>query len=240
MKKIFISSDRIKDNTIIIDGSDFHHLKNVLRKNLGDLVDISDGALVYKTEVIKIDDKKIYLKIIEKSFIEENSIKIRLFQSIPKGKVIEDILIRTTEIGVWEFYPVISERTIFKIDKNEVKKKIERWKRISLETAKKVGIASPLIIKEIIELKQIKNYIKDDELKIVFWENEEKNNIKNLPKDKNHILNVVIGPEGGLSYQEVDFLVKNGFTSLSLGKRIYTVETATIVAISNLLFYYEN
>lgn len=239
MKKIFVPQEYIKENIITIKGEDFHHIKNVLRKKVGDIVEISDFGWQYKAEIFLINSDSIKLKILEKSILPPQEVKIRLFQSIPKGKM-EDLLAKTTELGVWEFYPIITERTIVKIDEKE--KKLEKWNKIIIENAKKVGIPTPMRLPNIVNLSEINKFISQDEPKIVFWECEEENNLYSFLKkiDSTKPINILIGPEGGFSMREIELLKKSGWTTISLGKRIYTVETATLVSIANILYELEN
>lgn len=239
MKKIFVPQEYIKEDIITIKGEDFHHIKNVLRKKIGDIIEVSDLGWQYKAEISSINPDSIKLKILEKSVLPSHEVKIRLFQAIPKGKI-EDILAKTTELGVWEFYPIITERTIVRIDKKE--KKLEKWNKIIIENAKKVGIPTPMRLGNIINLSELDRFTFQDEPKILFWECEEENNLHCFLKkiDSTKPINILIGPEGGFSIREIDFLQKSGWITISLGKRIYTVETATIVSIANILYELEN
>ncbi|MCX7820265.1 MAG: 16S rRNA (uracil(1498)-N(3))-methyltransferase [Brevinematales bacterium] len=241
MKKIFIPFENIRDEFAFISGDDYHHLKNVLRKEIGDIINLSDGKFAYKAEIVEFNSDNMKLKVLEKNKIEPPLLKLRIFQSIPKGKI-EDIISKATEFGVFEFYPTISSRTIVKIEENAKPKKLAKWEKIILETAKKVGISPPMRLGKIINLSEIEKFISKEEPKIVFWESEEEKSLKNILKSINikKPINVLIGPEGGFSLKEIEILRNAGWITVSLGKRIYTVETATIVGIANILYQLEN
>ncbi|MGC8765670.1 MAG: RsmE family RNA methyltransferase [Brevinematia bacterium] len=244
MKRIFVPVENISDKIITIKGSDVHHLKNVLRKKAKDRLDICSGGFSFVCEIKEISNKSIKLTILEKSKInEDTNIRIRLFQAIPKGKILEEIMRKATELGVYEFIPIITERGSVKYSSEEGEKKLDRWQKIISETSKKTGIHSQMKIKSPIKISQIPGHIPDkNETKLVFWESETTNSLKDVLSGvkKELPLNIIIGPEGGFSIKEINMLKDWKFESVSLGKRIYTVETATIVAISNILFYFES
>ncbi len=241
MKRIFISHENIKADLLSITGDDFHHIKNVLRKKVGDLIELSDFGWKYKAEIISINDNSIKLKVLEKNIIEPSKVKIRLFQALPKKKL-EDIISKITELGVWEFYPTITQRTIVHIEKKDEWKKLEKWQKIVLENAKKIGIPKPMKICNILKLSEVNQVVLPDETKIVFWECEEDRKLKDLQILSNETkpINVLVGPEGGFAIKEIEFLRKSGWETVSLGNRIYTVETATLVSIANILYELES
>ncbi len=242
MKRIFVTKENVSGNLIAINGSDVHHIKNVLRKKINDILSISDGEFVYNAEIRKFLKDKIILEIVDKKPILKKSYKLRLFQAIPKGKVIEEIIEKTTELGVSEFIPIFTERTIVKFSKDQAEKKINKWRKISYERAKKVGINHTMQIFPPSKLEEIESFVKNDEIKILFWESEEEKNLKSILSqiEKEKMINIIIGPEGGFSAREVRIIKDSGFVSVSLGERIYTVETAILVAVSNIIFYLEN
>ena len=241
MKRLFIPAKDIKGNIAKIKGGDFHHLKNVLKKKVGYEIEIADdNGRIFKSIIKEIKEKEIVIELLDFKLINPSPFYIRLFQAIPKGKSFENILQKATELGVNEIFPLITERTVVRYENKRITAKMEKWQKIIKESAKKVGNQFLPEIKLPIYLNEIKPFCKGEQ-KLLFWELEEETTLwtileKNLsPKN----IDVVIGPEGGLSIKEVECLKEIGFTTVSLGKRIYTVETAVIVALSNLIFCLE-
>ena len=241
MKRLFIPAEEIKGNTATIKGGDFHHLKNVLKKKVGDEIEIADdNGRIFKSIIKEIKEKEIVIELVDFKLINPSPFYIRLFQAIPKGKSFENILQKVTELGINEIYPLITERTVVVYEKERIKAKVEKWQKIIKESAKKVGNQFLPEIKFPISLNEIKTCISGEQ-KILFWELEEEVSLWTI-LEKNGFsknIDVVIGPEGGFSIKEVEYLKELGFTTVSLGKRIYTVETAVIVALSNLIFCLE-
>ncbi|MFH1541122.1 MAG: 16S rRNA (uracil(1498)-N(3))-methyltransferase [Elusimicrobiota bacterium] len=145
MQRFFV--ENINNDTVEIFGDEAHHIKNVLRKKIGDVLFLFDGKGVeYEAEIEKIRELEIRLKIISKIQRDiESKIKINLYQSLPKGRKFDFIVEKTTELGVSKIIPVVSERTIFQMSLQEPilstrgNSKHARWQKIALSAAKQCG-----------------------------------------------------------------------------------------------------
>jgi len=150
-----------------------------------------------------------------------------------KGNGFDVVLRKSIELGVYSISPLITERTVVKID-NE--KKIVRWKKIIQESSKQCGRSSiPEITNKITGLEIFCQKTKNSDLKLIFWEMEKNKglrdiNVKELPGSAS----VLIGPEGGFTVKEVETARSYGFLSLGLGPRIFRAETAPLVVLSLL------
>ena len=244
MPKFFISQNQQHDSKIKIQGTDVNHIKNVLRKKAGDKINICIKEI--QTDCIakieKISDTEIICEIekYEKKNTEP-SIKVTIFQGLPKSDKMELIIQKTVELGVYEIYPVNMIRCVTKLkDEN---KKIERWNKISEVASKQSGRNIIPQINNCINIKKICEMIPKYDIVMVAYELEEKNTLKaelkKLQLKSNIKLAVVIGPEGGLDKKEVDVLQENGAKVITLGKRILRTETAGIVATAILLYELE-
>ncbi|MCD8562292.1 MAG: RNA methyltransferase [Bacilli bacterium] len=145
------------------------------------------------------------------------------------------ILQKTTELGVDEITIVSTERTIVKIE-GKVDKKITRWTKICKEAAEQSKRINIPLIKGIYKLKDIE--LDKNTLGLVTNPEEAKTTIKSILQNKQSYdkITLVIGPEGGLSQREIEDLVKKGFISISLGKRVLRTETTPIYLMSILSF----
>jgi len=240
MRRFFIPINQIKSKIAFITGSDAHHIINVLRKKEGDLLEATDGkGNNLKCKIVKVVGEKVEMKIIEKEVKEERKIFLRLYQALPKGMKIDLIVEKACELGVNEFVMVFTERTIPEYDEKRLKNKKERLERISLEVMKQTGRNTLMIIQDAIHINKINSLLLKDSLKIMPWEMERDLSLKSLLKKNSRIdsVELLIGPEGGFTIDEVDRMRKDGFITVSLGNRILKVETATIVASGNI--YYE-
>lgn len=234
MHQVFIPYHNLKKNFVVIDGQDFHHLVNVLRIKVNEKIFIVvDKGDRFIGKVSSIEKNRLILDLIEK--INENRepiFNLYLAQSIPKGKKMETIIKYGTELGIKGFFPVITERTIVRLNKE----KIERLKRIAKEEAQVSKRDDIPEIFDPIDFSNLINLSQKFEKKYIFWELEKENFIDyiDIKKDENVI--IFIGNEGGFTLDEVYKAKKAGFISISLGKRILRSELAPLVIISLVLY----
>ncbi len=234
MKQIqhFIVNQNIAgENLVITDKETIHQMQNVLRFRVGEECVILDGKGAKADGTIEEINRKtlsISLKNHEK-FVEEK-IKIRLFVALPKKPAtFEMILQKATEMGVHEITPIISERTqiqeIRKLDRMNliIKEASEQCERIFL----------PQLNDEIKFTDFVKNLPDGLTLAGDAWNYDEELRKINF---RNQNLNLVIGPEGGLSDSELDTLRKAGAKIFLLGKNVLRMETAVIAALSVVLY----
>ncbi|MGO1712417.1 MAG: RsmE family RNA methyltransferase, partial [Senegalia sp. (in: firmicutes)] len=126
MNRFFVNIDNIKDENIIIDNKDdLKHIKNVLRLKENEKIEISDGLdNEYIVQIKNITDEFIETLILEKTDIKrESNINITLYQGYPKSSKMEFIIQKATELGVKRIVPIITDRTIVKINNNKKEEK---------------------------------------------------------------------------------------------------------------------
>ena len=211
---------------LVIDTNDINHIKNVFRKEKGDIVRAVDGSNEYLCEIEEINDKEIKLKIIEKK-ADKFSLDIELDAgiSILKGDKMDLTIQKLTELGINKIIPIAVKRCVVKLDKKK-----DRWDTIAKEALKQCQGVVPTVVDEIKKIDKLN--LKDYDLVLVPYENEEevflKDILRNLKVKPSKIL-YIIGAEGGFEKEEIDFLKSQGANIISLGKRILRAETAAIV-----------
>ncbi len=239
MNRFFVSSEQINDEYISIIGDDVKHIRDVLRLKIGDIVEVSCRELVYLSKIFNMDNNEVLLKILEtKKGMNEPPIDIYLYQGIPKSNKMDLIIQKSTEIGVKEIYPIITNRTIVKIkDRKKEKKKVNRWNKICMEAAKQSKRDNIPKVNEILSFEEMIELIKGEELIIAPYEREEKIGIKNILKENiNEKIHLIIGPEGGFEEEEIEQIEKVGGKIVTLGPRILRTETAGLVALTILMY----
>lgn len=225
------------DNRLILEESDYHHIKNVMRNSDGDLIEV-------------VVDKKLYLGCIEnvksdisvsiKKELEINNDfipKVNLIVPLLKENKMDLILQKSCEMGVSKVTIVPLKRCIVKVNEKKMKSKIDRWNRI-LKEASEQSFRDYIPNLEVID--SIKKLEKLDGLKIVCSTKKNLNNIKRvLTENKNcDTINVVIGPEGGLDEIEEKMLNEYGFISTTFGSRILRVESVPLFIMSVINYEY--
>lgn len=225
------------DNRLILEESDYHHIKNVMRNSDGDLIEV-------------VVDKKLYLGCIEnvksdisvsiKKELEINNDfihKVNLIVPLLKENKMDLIIQKSCEMGVSKITIVPLKRCIVKVNEKKMKSKIDRWNRILKEASEQSFrnyIPDLKLIDSINELEKL------DGLKIVCSTKKNLNNIKRvLTENKNcDTINVVIGPEGGLDEIEEKILNEYGFVSTTFGSRILRVESVPLFIMSIINYEY--
>lgn len=249
MPKFFVKKEQINNEKIVIIGQDVKHIKNVLRKNIGDELVICniDNQKDYLCEIANIEESKIICKInhIMETTAESN-VKVTIMQGLPKADKMELIIQKSVELGVSEIIPVEMNRCIVKLNNKDASKKIERWQKISEVAAKQCGRNLIPTIKPLINIKNICNLIHEYDIVIVAYENEKEITIKHelkklLEQYENKEINIAIlvGPEGGISEKEIELLRENGAITVSLGKRILRTETVALNVLSIIMYELE-
>ena len=223
------------DNKFILEQSDIHHIKNVMRNKNNDKIEVVYDKKTFICNIDNINDCS--LSIIEE--LEENNeldIELVVVCSLVKEQKMDLILQKLTELGVSKIIPLKTERSIVKIDEKRESKKLIRWQAICKEASEQAKRNNVPIVTDIYTLKDL---IKEDsDIKLLCSVNEKNNFINNYLQNYENCAKmiVVIGPEGGFSDKEEEFLVSNGYDRVSLGNRVLRVETATIYVASIINF----
>ena len=220
-----------EDDIVFLEKSDFHHVKNVMRMKIGDKVEIVSDGIIYLASIISLDNT-VKCKVIEKvKSLNRDIPRVIIVQALVKEQKMDFILQKSCELGVSKIIPLITKRTVVKVDKND-DKKIIRWQKIvkeASEQSKRVDIPE---IGRIMDIKDIASL--EFTHKYICSVNEKSKTIKSILSNVNvcDTLIFVIGPEGGLDKDEEDYLLKNGFKSISFGNRVLRTESASLFIMS--------
>ncbi|MCM8801495.1 MAG: 16S rRNA (uracil(1498)-N(3))-methyltransferase [Candidatus Omnitrophica bacterium] len=243
MYRFFVPCQNItKDKIIILDRSELHHIKDVLRLKPEDKVLIFDEKEnEYKAIIKRFFIKGLEAKIIEKYKINKKTekIKITVACAIPKKARMDEIVDKLTQLGTEKIIAMITERVIVRWKDDKKETQLRRYQRIALSAVKQSrSFKLPLI-----EIKDIKEVLKEKgfDLKLIPTLTEE--NARPLNKVLNQITKpksilVLIGPEGDFSPYELSLAKAAGCIPVSLGDLVLRVETAVIAVVSYLRFLY--
>ena len=137
MFQFFVEPAQIQDGKVFITGGDVNHIKNVLRMQIGERVRISDdGERDFYCSILELEQEQIILQILEEAEDTELSVKITLFQGLPKGDKMELVIQKAVELGVSEIIPVDMKNCVVKLDEKKAKAKQTRWQAIAESAAK--------------------------------------------------------------------------------------------------------
>lgn len=231
-------SNKLTNNYFELKSDDVYHIKTVMRMKQNDLIEVVYKEKLYLAKMI-INDQTI-------SFIKEKEIESSLNKKIYKVLFLpllkEDkfsfIIEKATELGVDEIIPFETQRSIIKYDEKKLSTKYIRWQKIVKEASEQSKRLTIPIIKPLVTIDNINNL---EGLKIICSTTEQQNSLKEvIKKEKFNIVNIVVGPEGGLTNEEEQKFVNKKFIPTTLGKQILRVETAPIYVLSNINYEIEN
>ena len=236
MLTVIAEKENIDENNgkiLIKEKSDCNHIQNVYRLNVGDKLRIVDGEYEYFTQIIEISKKEVVVKILEKNEDSYSlNINIDVAMGILKNDKMNLAIQKLTEIGVKSIIPLKTERVVVRI--NEKK---EKWDTVARETLKQcrgVKFTEILPVKKLAEI----DYEKYDKIIFAYENSNESKSLSEIIKQKDKNILYIIGPEGGITQEEVDFLKNNKAIEISLGKRILRAETAAIVVCGIIANFY--
>ena len=255
MSRFFVAPEQIgKDQILIEDKSDLHHMKKVLRLQPGDEVDISDGQTwEYRGRIDILETDFARLTILDKqSFAAEPSVEVTLYQGIPKQGKMETIIQKCVELGVRRIVPVFMDRTVV-VDRGNFGKKIQRWQKVSAEAVKQCKRGIIPEVAEAVRLPQVLAELDAYDLILIPYENESGTTIRDVLREAagtgensgggeasgSRRIALLIGPEGGFSEEEVAGVTEAGGRSVSLGKTTLRTETAGMAALAMIMYELE-
>ncbi len=239
MFRYFCADDNIKNNTVKVIGGDAKHLKTILRAEEGQFISVVTESSEFKAEIIEIDKDEIVCEIVEKININnESKINITLVQGIPKQTKMETIIQQNVELGVKSFIPLITERTVVKLnDKDREQKKLDRWRKIAKESSKQSKRNIIPTVEDIVTVKELVERLKNEDAEIIVpYELEDMKILKDVLSITKQDYYIIIGPEGGFDIKEIEMFKEAGAHIVTLGKRILRTETAGVVASSVVMY----
>lgn len=247
MNRFFIEAHRIKESHIEISGEDAIHILRVLRLGVGDLIELCDGAgMDYPATIVKGDKDRLTVELgAARPSEAEPSIKVTLYQGMPKSNKMDFIIQKSIELGINSIVPLETARTIVKLSEaKRTEKRVARWQKIAEMAAKqskrgkipKIGmpVAYPDIIREA-----------SHSIKIIPWEGEACLSLREYLENRGHgiyesdieDIGIVIGPEGGFEDEEIVLAKEYGWDTVTLGPRILRTETAGLATLAAIMFY---
>ncbi|MFH1032665.1 MAG: RsmE family RNA methyltransferase [Chloroflexota bacterium] len=238
MNCFFIPKDWITADEVSIAGSQARQIFNVLRLKPKDRVVVLDNSgWEYEVEVEKVTSQFVQGKVINKTLgTTEPEVKITLYQALLKTDKFELVLQKGVELGVSAFVPFLSERCVVK---KPGENKITRWKTIIQEAAEQSERTLLPVLNPVVSFQEACDMVSGSS-SILLWEEEQtlrlSNVLRSSPFKNSLALNIFIGPEGGFPSSEVDYAKSKNIVVASLGKRVLRAETASIAAISAILY----
>lgn len=216
-------------------GDEVKHLRQVLRAEVGQKYELSDGQRVYLAEIVTFRKSEVTFQVLDEIPQPPLLLDVTLCAALIKFDRFELMVEKATELGVSRIIPTVAERSDFGLDR-AVPKRLERWNRIALESAKQSHRVGPPEITGAVSFAAAVKEAKG--LRIFLDENETKPLLGVLPpqteRNQGDRLTLLVGPEGGWTDSERQLALDAGFVAVSLGRLPLRAETAAIAALSVL------
>lgn len=239
MHRFFVKPEQIRGDQITIDGEAFKHAVKAVRIRDNELFEVCDGNGYDYHCVIACREKEQLTAAIQdkRPSAGELPYRVTLFQGLPKGQKMDEIVQKNTELGISDVVPFVSAFCVAKLEKpDKVAKKCGRWQRIALEAAKQSKRGKIPQVHEPVAFQRLCEIVADFDLALLAYEHEMDRSLQTALKGQTqcrHIA-VIVGSEGGFSRDEVESLEAAGAKSVSLGRRILRTETAGMALLAQI------
>ncbi len=224
------------DKNLTLTNKDIHHIINVMRMKKNDKIEIVYDEKVYLCLITDISKNDVKYKI-EKEITSSSELtkKVTIVIPLVSENKIDLILQKCTELGAYEFIIYDSQRSKVKVN-DKIDKKISRWNLIVKEACEQ---SFRNYLPKVYKIKDLTEITKNNsELKLVASTKKCEKNLKNILQNSTNCdsIVIVVGPEGGLTDYEEDYLVNIGYNRVTFGDAILRLETAPIFALSAIKY----
>ena len=241
MHLFFVSPDQINDRQIKITGSDYNHIRHVLRMRPGEELKISAGEddRVFRCRLSSFEEETAVLDIMwEEHTDAELPSRFYLFQGLPKSDKMEWIIQKAVELGAYEIIPVAMRRSVVKLTGGKAEAKEKRWNAIARSAAEQSKRRIIPRVAPVMSMQQAAAYAASlDRILLPYELAEDMEYTREVLSsiETGQSVGIFIGPEGGFEPDEAALLQSQQAQTITLGKRILRTETAGMVLLSALM-----
>lgn len=233
--RLFVPLPLAANQTVCLEGEQARYLGRVMRMRIGDTIVVFDGSSgEYPAEIVEIAKQRVLVELgDERARDVESPLTIHLVQGVSRGERMDFVVQKSTELGVNRITPVLTERSVVRLDHKRSGKRQLHWTRIAQNACEQCGrnlvpqIDQPVALSEWLDQEP-----SADEARLLLRPGAEQS-IKNIGRSPTS-LTILIGPEGGLSDTEYEKALYAGFEAVALGPRILRTETAALAALAVL------
>jgi 16S rRNA (uracil1498-N3)-methyltransferase len=230
--------DRVEGARVVLGKDDSHHLLRVMRAQPGEPFVVMAGGQQYECRLTEAEEGRAVGEVLSAApATGEPPVRITLFQGLAKGEKMETVIQHGTELGVCEFVPVATARAVVKLEPKKAAERVDRWQRIAREAAEQSRRGAVPPVAPVASWKEAVSRCGAFDLALVPWEEGGeplRQVLASAPEAQT--VAVFIGPEGGLSPEEVELAKAKGARAVTLGPRILRTETAGLAAAAAILY----
>jgi len=247
MHRFFLPPEQCGADSLSLTDREAHHALHVLRLRIGDSVTVLDGAgRELLCEVEDLSRASVRLAVREPRLHPPPPARVTLLQAIPKGKIIESIIQKATELGVARIVPLLSERVATQVDDDGAGRKAEKWQMVAVEAVKQCG--APWLPRVLPPMTPAAFVARGEAIDLPL--------LGSLQPGSRHPRAVLsayqsthgrnprsaavwIGPEGDFTLEEIGLIEQSSAQPITLGPLVLRTETAAIYCLSILSYEFQ-
>jgi 16S rRNA (uracil1498-N3)-methyltransferase len=244
MHRFYVAPEKWNPDALALTGPEAHHCRTVLRLDAGDKVVVFDGrGREVTAEIISASASEIRVRKLHEAKSAPLRCQITLGQAIPKGKNMDLIVQKAVEIGAAEIAPILSDRTVVRLDEESAASKQAKWQTVAIEAAKQCGqnwlpqVHAPQTMAQFFE------HRRRFDLQLIGSLQSDAVHLKNIlaeysaeHRDRPTSVLMLVGPEGDFTPAELSLARSHGCRPITLGPIVLRVETASIYCLSILSY----
>src|SRR5580658_31809 len=238
MRRFYLPPQECRSDHLVLTGPEAHHAADVLRVKPGDHVAVLDGAggeLACHVEAVT--RKRVALEVQGRTTEPLPAWQITLAQAIPKGKLLETIIQKATELGVWRIVPLLSLRVTTHLEGDSIEHKAEKWRQTAVEAIKQCGQRWLPQVDPATTLPALLARRDKFDLTLVASLQDDRRHLRDYfhaGGRRPEVICLWIGPEGDFAPEEMESIKGAGALPITLGPLILRSETAALCALSIL------
>ena len=235
--RLFVDDDLSVGQRYSLASAEQNYVRNVLRLTEGaEVVLFNNSGKEFSAKLAQVGKKFVALDVVSEQVCDkESNVVIELGQAITKGDRMDFSVQKSVELGVSRVVPLFSQHGVVSIKGDRLSKKRQHWQKVAVSASEQCGRA---LVPPVEKPEHLQDWLKSksgvDAVKIVLLPGADIS-LKSFPVPLSPVV-VLIGPEGGLSDDEVSMALDAGFVGVSLGPRVLRAETATVAVLGAIQF----
>ena len=227
--RIYQNTELAVDQLLSLSEAASHYLIRVLRVQLGDRVVIFNGTGgEYQASIETLSKRSVIVRLVEFHHVDsESPLELELGQALLRGDKMDLVIQKAVELGVRVITPLLTERVSIKLQSDRLQKRLHHWRGVAISACEQSGrcvipvVGCPVDVSEWVNSSKTPGFVASPQAK------------RSLPKTINGTqARVLIGPEGGLSSNDIEHCQPEVWCQFSMGPRILRTETAAISAMT--------
>lgn len=240
MHRFHLPPEQCQGAGLVLSERESHHAADVLRVRRDEVVFVLDGeGGEYRCRVGDVHRKQVSLQVVDTRRQPRPLSAVTLVQAVPKGKNMEFIIQKATELGASRIVPILTERVITQLDREDAEQKREKWQGVAIEAIKQCG---QLWLPEVLPPTPLKSFLETDprpELAFVgalqTGTCHPRRHFEAFEKSRHRKPSTCafwVGPEGDFTPAEMEQILASGVLPVTLGPLVLRSETAALYALS--------